>query len=518
LVDEFQKKVGRDIDEIEVMEVDRDDKDAYVLVTLSKEKIELFEEKIFEFNFEEVDLPQEGKTPRHKISEIEKEVKKNKKRVKELKSELKKISKKELKNLKVVYDYLTWQKDIDEAKVNFDLTAKAFKVTAWIQKENIESLKVGMKSITTDFDIQEVEPGKKEKTPVLIENRSYIKPFETVTKIYGLPKKDEVDPTPFLAPFFIVYFALCLTDAGYGLILAIGTFLAIKIFKIPREKQRLLRLLCYGGIVTFFIGALYGGWFGIEMKFLPGFLTNIQVINPLEDVMTVLGVAAILGFIQILTGIAIKLSWSYKNKDFSKEVIIDGLWFIILFSGAAYLLFTQVVIFSIGATAFLILLLVAAAVVVWLSGTNIFKKKIDAIEEKEGKSSKYYSSLILWNVIGSPIRIVSGILGLYTIVGYVSDVLSYSRLLALGLATGIIAMAINIIAVLVKDMIPYVGYVVMVLVLIGGHTFNIAINVLGAYIHSGRLQFVEFFPKFLEGGGEVFLPFKREGKYIEIIA
>ncbi|MBU1118441.1 hypothetical protein KKH43_00995 [Patescibacteria group bacterium] len=515
---DFVKKVGHEISEIEVLTVDSDESSAYMLVTFNKEKRGLFDEHAFEFGFEEVDLPSKGDTPRKHIASLEKTIKENTAEIKKLKKELKGIAEKDMRALKVTYDYFTWQKDMDNARIHFDLTNKSFLVSCWVQKSHLSTLSEGLKTITTDFYIQEVKPNKSEKTPVLIENRNFIKPFETVTKIYGLPKTNEVDPTPYLAPFFIVYFALCLTDAGYGLLLAVGTFLAIKLLKIPKEKQRLLKLLMYGGIMTFIIGALFGGWFGIESQYLPPFLQSIQVINPLDDVMLVLGLAASLGFIQILVGILIKLYWSAKNKDYSKEVLIDALWFVILLSGALWILCNSVFHIAVAAQILLILLLAAAFVVVWISGNNVFKNKITGIKEKEGKSTRYYTWLILGTIIGFPIRILTGILGLYTVVGYVSDVLSYSRLLALGLATGIIAMAINIIALLVKDMVPYAGYVLMILVLVGGHTFNIAINVLGAYIHSGRLQFVEFFPKFLEGGGEVFIPFERKGKYIELTA
>ena len=114
------------------------------------------------------------------------------------------------------------------------------------------------------------------------------------------------------------------------------------------------------------------------------------------------------------------------------------------------------------------------------------------------------------------LKIGSGILSLYKTVGYLSDTLSYSRILALGLATSIIAMVINMVAIMTKDMIPIVGYVIMILVLIGGHIFNIAVNVLGSFIHSSRLQFVEFFSKFLVGGGTEFDPLRRESKFVEM--
>jgi len=115
------------------------------------------------------------------------------------------------------------------------------------------------------------------------------------------------------------------------------------------------------------------------------------------------------------------------------------------------------------------------------------------------------------------LKILKGVSSLYGLVGYFSDTLSYSRLLALGLATGIIAMVINLIAGLAINMIPYFGWVVAIIILIGGHTFNLVINVLGAFIHSSRLQFVEFFSKFMEGGGVRFKPFKKEAKYVQII-
>ena len=117
------------------------------------------------------------------------------------------------------------------------------------------------------------------------------------------------------------------------------------------------------------------------------------------------------------------------------------------------------------------------------------------------------------------LKIAMGILSLYGLVGYFSDVLSYSRLLALGLSTAIIASVVNLVAFLFMDMIPWapLGWVVAIVIMVGGHIFNMAINVLGAYIHSGRLQFVEFFPKFMEGGGRRFRPFARESKYVQVV-
>ena len=113
-------------------------------------------------------------------------------------------------------------------------------------------------------------------------------------------------------------------------------------------------------------------------------------------------------------------------------------------------------------------------------------------------------------------KLLKGVLSLYDSVSFFSDILSYSRILALGLATSALAFAINLIATIAKDMIPVVGTAVMVVILIVGHVFNVGINVLGAFIHSARLQFVEFFGKFITASGRPFAPFRQRGRYITI--
>ncbi|MBU1178060.1 V-type ATP synthase subunit I [Patescibacteria group bacterium] len=492
----FIRELEKKVTQVDIRKVTNDEQQNYVLVIFNKNFEREVSKILFKYGLEKVSLPSADKTPRELLEDLSERNRAHRKDIKKLKSEAKKLAKKYLAELKVLFDHITWQVDKTAVQKDFKETNSTFIVTGWMRKDDIKRVKIGLEKITTNFVIEEMELEKGEEAPVIIRNSSFMRPFEAVTSIYGLPKSSEVDPTPFLSIFFIIFFGLCLTDAGYGLVLMVLTYLAIKVLKIPKENQRLLRLLMYGGFVTFIIGALTGGWFGLVLDELPaslGWLSKgliaIRLINPIENPIVMLGLSFALGYIHIIYGIAIDMWWKIKNGDVKDGILDSGTWIYFLLAMGFY-----------GATAAGVLpeslksvslyLLLAGVVVLILT---------------QGRKQK------------NPImKLLAGVGSLYGLVGYMSDILSYSRLLALGLATGVIAMVINLIAVMFKDMVPVFGWVLMVLIIIGGHIFNIVINVLGAYIHSGRLQFVEFFPKFFQGGGKIFRPFKRVSKYVDL--
>ena len=223
--------------------------------------------------------------------------------------------------------------------------------------------------------------------------------------------------------------------------------------------------------------------------------------------MTFLGIAAALGFVQLIAALIINMVWRFTHGDKGPEAWGSLAWVLALLTGAAHVGLPYVIDTDISGIT-LPVLYVFLFFVMFFSGKDLLASK------KEKMSKGLY---IVLSILLAPIRAIAGVMGLYGIIGYVSDILSYSRLLALGLSTGIVALAINIIAALVRDMVPGVGIVLAIIVLVGGHAFNIVNNVLGAYIHSGRLQFVEFFPKFLEGGGEEWKPLVRKGTYVDVV-
>ncbi|MBN2306998.1 V-type ATP synthase subunit I [Candidatus Peregrinibacteria bacterium] len=403
-----------------------------------------------------------------------------------------------LKNLRVLYDALNWELIKKESHRKFLATESALLITGWVPKSGLENLKRDLHQVNPNFELFELRPEEGEEAPVLLVNKPFLKPFESVTGIYGLPLPNEMDPTPYLAVFFIVFFGLALTDAIYGLLMFAIMFSVLRFLKIPKQSQGFIRLLMYAGIVTFFAGTLFGGWASLEVDQVPEWLTYTaasgekmfigQKISAITNPMGVLILSLVLGYIQVLFGVIINFLHKYKTVS-KKDALIDNFpWVFILSVIALQIMLTAGLLPAVLALPLKYLLYIAIAGIVLTQGRD---KK-------------------------NPImKLLSGILGLYGLVGYLSDILSYSRLLALGLATSIIGLAVNTIAGMVNG-VPYVGIILAIIVLIFGHAFNMGINALGAFIHSGRLQFVEFFTKFLEGGGKAFRPFRKESRFIRV--
>ena len=396
-----------------------------------------------------------------------------------------------LPELKIAFDYFSPTRESLVQQQKLRATRQTFSLVGWADEDQLPAIEKELNKVTDMLVVSRLDIQADDVVPSIFKN-SWAEPFEMVTALYGAPQRTEPDPTPFLAPFFTLFFGMAMTDAGYGLLLAGLTMAAIKIFKIPRQSQKLLRVLFWGGIATFVLGALTGGWFSIQLETLPaaigGPLLAIQLVNPVENPLIIFYIALALGVIQVLTGLIINLVWKLRHGQ-----ALDGL----LGSGAWVLMLVSLLLFGGGS--------------------------MELLPSAIGQAGKWLALLataaIVYNGMRSTKNIFLkpglGILRLYGIVGYFSDVLSYSRLLALGLTTGIIGMVVNLIAGLVLG-IPWVGWLAALIVLVGGHLFNLIINALGAFIHSGRLQFIEFFPKFMEGGGQAFQPFTRTLRYVRV--
>jgi len=274
-----------------------------------------------------------------------------------------------------------------------------------------------------------------------------------------------------LAPFFFLFVGLCVSEAGYGLLVALLSFLYIKYAKPKGGLLQFLRLLSLLGVSTVILGTLVGGWFGFPIR-------RLMILDPLQDPLSFLLLSLILGFIQVWFGTLLNMINGIKNKLYLQSISVQGGWLLLLPSIVLYLL-TKRSLWGIFA-------LVGAAGIVFFASPsrNPFA------------------------------RFFGGLYSLYNISRYLADVLSYSRLLALGLATSVIAMVVNTLCQTALG-IPWIGWLLAALIFIGGHLFNLGISFLGGFVHSMRLQFVEFFSKFFKPGGKPFKPFELESKYVE---
>jgi V/A-type H+-transporting ATPase subunit I len=286
-----------------------------------------------------------------------------------------------------------------------------------------------------------------------------------------------------MGPFYCFFFGMMVSDAAYGLVIALITGIILKKYKLEGTLAKMIKLFFFCGLSTLLWGSMFGGWFGDILPVVTGGRINIPPIwfNPLDDPMKLLIWSMIFGGIHLFTAMGIKAYMLIRDGKPFDAIFDVGSWYILLIGLPLLLL---------GGTLAQVgkyMAIIGAAMLILTQGRN----------DK--------------NIIK---RLLSGVLSLYDVTGYLSDVLSYSRLLALGLGTGVIASVINTLGTLFGFNV--LGIIVLVIVFIGGHTFNIAINALGAYVHSSRLQYVEFFGKFYEGGGKRFEPFKRNSKYITL--
>ena len=362
----------------------------------------------------------------------------------------------------------------------------------WVKKKDYSHLAKMLESFD-GADVAPIEPAQEEEIPVEIENVSIVRPFETVTRLYGMPIPSSIDPTVFLAPFFAIFFGLCMADGGYGLILV--AILAWAIKKTQGDKK-ILWMLLVCAITTTLAGAITGSWFGdavtslipqSSMYYAPldGIRQKIMLFDPMTQPMTFFLLSLGIGYFQILCGLFIALFANLFKKDFAAAFWDQFVWILHLNS--------------------LLCLGLAAGGI------------LPAYLSKPCGILAIFTSLgiLLFTARGVAWggRIGLGVYQLFSTVFYMGDVLSYARLMALGMVGSGFGMAINVLVKLVVD-IPYVGWLLGAVVFIGGHLFNVALSILGAFVHTMRLQFVEFFPKFFTGGGRDFIPLRKDYKHI----
>ncbi|MDO8886288.1 V-type ATP synthase subunit I [Candidatus Oleimmundimicrobium sp.] len=391
----------------------------------------------------------------------------------------------------ILKNYLENVKNRVKIQLNFAKTEKVFMLEGWVKEGDLKRFKEETLKLSDEIDLTFTDPKEEENPPVMLKNNKWFAPFEIVTKLYGYPKYWELDPTTYFAPFFVVFFGLCIGDVGYGLVLTLLCLLLIKKFSANEMMKNFSLLLIYGGIASMVVGALTGSWFTIEVESLPLVLRRMIILEPLKDPVKYLVFCFILGFTHLLYGVVLEMYDNIKNGRLAEGIFREGGKLIFL-PGVAILVIKMLV----GSGESPALLLTVLPVAKWMAviGTGL----IVWFTEPGAKS-----------IFG---RIANGVYGLYGMTSFIGDTISYSRLMALGMATFLIGWGINIIGGIAKDMIPFVGFIVMAIILVAGHLFNLVINLISAFVHPARLQYVEFFGKFFEGGGRPFKPFAIETK------
>lgn len=386
-----------------------------------------------------------------------------------------------LTELKVLYDVLGQDIEKSTAELAFVTTAETFVAEGWIPSAQVDPVLEALHRKTTRIVTHLSDPQEDDIPPTLVQSKKAIRPYEDVTNMYSVPAYGEIDPNPFMAVFFFLFFGIMIGDAGYGLVLALGGLLVLRFVRLDRGVARMIALFAMGGISAIVWGVVFGGVFAIE---------GIPALwfNPIDEPLMMLGVSVVLGAVQLLTGYALKAAQSFRGGH-PLDAILDSIFIFILFGGIAcmaldMLLKPDAPLMSVGLG-----LMIAALAGILLTA---------------GRHNK--------GILG---KIMGGFSGLYGLVNLLSDVLSYARLFGLGLASGAIGMAFNTLGSMFFS-IPVAGYVIGIVLLIPLHAFNLGIGVLGAYVHNARLQFLEFYGKFYCGDGRLFSPMGEKTKYVRI--
>lgn len=380
--------------------------------------------------------------------------------------------------LKVTHDELSLQRSRLELALKFGRTEETFALTGWIEEKNFSRLHKAVRKVSPSAYLTGEEARDEDNPPVVLQNTRVVWPFEVVTELFGLPGPGDIDPTPYLAPFYFLFFGMMYGDAAYGLILAGLSWYAMKKIRMAGMAKKLFTLLIFGGLSSLLFGIVTGSYFG-SLPIPPIWF------NPIDEPLKMLVVALGVGVVHIYAGIIINMVHRIKQGQVLDAIFDQGFWLVFL---------TGLILMGVGIQ---MPALGSVATPIAIAGAL-------GLILTQGRTNK--------NII---MRLLAGIFSLYDISGYLSDVLSYSRLLALGLGTTVIGMVINNMVTMAASN-GGIGLVLAGLIFVGGHGFNLLINVIGAYVHASRLQYVEFFTKFYESGGRVFAPFGITTKYIDL--
>ena len=454
-------------------------------------------------NWTDVVFPRLKGTPREAMLTLEQDMAAGEKRLGELQEELEScgVNAAVLEN---AADALLIERDNLAAETQVEKDVSVFRLEGWVRSDEVDKVEKAIASVTDAYYTEYRDPAEDETPPTVLKNDKFNTPFESLITLYSLPDARGIDATPYMTPFYIFLFGIMLSDTGYGLVLSLGAWLFLKLKKPTGGLRGLAMVLFWGGLSTMVWGVLVGTFFGLDFDALLG-TTDVfpLLIDPTGNPVGMLLFCLLLGVIHISCGHIIKMKMCFAEKDWQSAVFDNLSWvFVLVGLVLAALPMASTFFdppFELGwynalhlNTVGLGLILAGSAMVLLFKG-----------RDKKNPIS----------------RLASGLGGLYGATSYLSDILSYARLLALGIATGYLAMLFNTLCSMLmggSGVMKFVGFIIAVVLLIALHVFSIAINTLGTFVHCARLQYVEFFGKFYEEGGRAFKPLQYKTKHVQI--
>ncbi len=475
-------------DEAELFRVSGDKSTNYVLVLCIREAVTAVQENLRRFGFTAISFSGEQGTAKDAEAAA-------KERLVSLAGE-KDAVKNELIGKAGARDELKLAADVTASKITrAEAEAKLMGMDStvimqgWVPAEKESELSEILEKYGCAWETEDPNPEEYPDVPVLLKNNRITDALNMVTNMYSLPAYDGVDPNPLMAPFFILFYGLMMADMGYGLLMMVAALVAMAKIKPKKGTLSFCRLLLYGGVSTFIMGALTGGFFGNALEQIGKILGKPEgwgvlpsLFNPMKDSMLVLIGSMVLGLIHLNTGMVISAVEKVKKGDAASAFWEEGaLWITLV--GIILFALNKTVAPAVPAILGKVILIVGCVMILF-GGTRSAKGF--------GKVTSIFGTL--YN----------------TLTGWFGDILSYSRIMALMLAGSVIATVFNTIGAIANNLIFFL------IIFVIGHALNFALNLLGCYVHDLRLQCLEYFGKFYKDGGRAFAPLAVNPKYYDV--
>ena len=468
--------------ESELIPVSADKFLKYCVLVCHRDELQAAEDALNNFSYNPMEIPNAGGTPAEIREHLLKEIEYDEVKIERAKG-LMMGETAYRQYIQQSWDSLATKLYETESRSRMLNSDSSFAMEGWIEEENIPAFEEILGNYIVHVEYEDPAEEEYADVPVVLKNNIFTRCMNVVTNMYSLPAYDGVDPNPLMAPFFILFYGMMMADMGYGLVMFLGGLLMIKKKKVRGGGRDFAELLEWCGISTFLWGAATGGFFG---DFIPQLLKMINpestftmpaLFTPLEDTIAILFGSLALGVIQIFTGMTVSVVEKCKNGNFKSALFDEIAWWAILFGlvGA---------ITGIGN--------VGGKPVLFIAGWVLL-----------------IAGCILQNTGAA--RFTSIVGTVYNgVTGYFSDILSYARLMALMLAGSVVAQVFNTLGTVTGNIFLYV------LISMLGNSLNLALNLLGCYVHDLRLQCLEFFNRFYKDGGKPFRPLDVQTKYYNV--
>lgn len=430
--------------------------------------------KTVEFN--ESHLPNLDISVKSHIELLTDKIKKVDEEIQKLEEELKDLASNN-EEFKILSDQILTQQAINDLR--YDSTISTNVIEGWVRTDELEKLEKAITDVTEFYDLVLTDPEEGDVVPTYTKNEHFVSQFETITDMFSKPSVTDVDPNPIMAWWYWLIFGMMMGDVGYGLLILVGGTILKKLMKPKGGMLKLINVITYSGIPTIFWGILFGSYFGFAPGEIFGDLFTWYWFNPMNEPITMLLVSIVVGVLHLITGLIVKIVICFREKRYAELLAKNLSWIFIL---------VGIGVFFLHSLTGIILAVIGVALVVLFAGAH-----------KKG-------------IIG---KFAFGLLGLYDITAYLGDILSYSRIMALVMSSAAVAVVMNTLATMFGGGV--IGFIASALIFAVGHVFNLVLGLLSAYVHDSRLQYIEFFGKFYDGGGVDFKPLAIETKYVNEI-